>query len=262
MKKRLRPIAKDCLRLLSRTRLPRLDGELRLAGLVKPVQVLRDEWGVPHIYAENLPDLCFAQGFVHAQDRLWQMEFNRRLVAGRLAEVLGPVVVNLDRWMRTLTMRRVAEYEVSLLSEDVRSFLQAYANGLNVCMAQQRPPVEFTLLRYRPEPWTIANSLSWIKMMSWSLSVNWEAELLRARLIARLGPELAAELEQHHLQRWPYILPPDVNYSTSALQRSKLHTKPGHLPVPHPMMGWAATTGSSLESGLIPANPSWLTICT
>ena len=214
MKNSLRPFASDCLRLFSRSRLPRLDGQLRLAGLAKPVRVLRDEWGVPHIYAENLTDLFFTQGFVHAQDRLWQMEFNRRLTAGRLAEVLGATVVDIDRWTRTLTIRRVAEYEVSLLSKEVRGFLQAYANGVNVCMAQQRRPIEFTLLRYKPEPWTIADSLSWIKMMSWSLSVNWEAELLRAQLIARLGPELAAELEPPHLQRWPYVLSPDIDYST------------------------------------------------
>jgi len=166
MQKRMKPFTITLLRLLSRTRLPRLDGELRLAGLEKPVHLWRDSWGVPHIYADNLHDLFFAQGFAHAQDRLWQMEFNRRLVAGRLAEILGQDAVGLDRWMRTLTMRRVAEYEVSLLSIEAHGFLQAYANGVNVCMVHQRRPIEFTLLRYKPEPWSIADSLSWIKMMS------------------------------------------------------------------------------------------------
>jgi penicillin amidase len=249
----LKSVANQCLRLYARNRLPRLDGQLQLAGLGRPAQILRDEWGVPHIYAESLKDLCFAQGFAHAQDRLWQMEFNRRLASGRLAEIFGPVAVQVDRWVRTLTIRRVAEFEVSLLSTEVRDLLQAYANGVNVCMAQQRLPIEFSLLRFRPRPWTIADSLSWIKMMSWSLSVNWEAELLRAKLIARLGPEMAADLEPLHLQRWPYILPPELNDATlgaSALetaQRGRLYMGPS----PYDGLGsnnWAIA-GERTQSG-------------
>src|SRR5512140_901405 len=99
---------------------PRYKGSLRMKGLSAPVEVLRDPWGVPHIYAKNTPDLVFAQGFIHAQERLWQMDFNRRLVSGRLSEILGPVSVPLDRWMRTLTMRRVAESEVDLLQGESR----------------------------------------------------------------------------------------------------------------------------------------------
>ena len=137
------------LHLLGRSRLPRLDGALSLAGLQAPVEILRDEWGIPHIYAANESDLWFAQGFVHAQERLFQMDFNRRLVAGRLSEVIGAESLPVDRWMRILTMRRVAEFEVSLLSEAVRNALQAYANGINAFLAQGRLPLEFSLLRYR-----------------------------------------------------------------------------------------------------------------
>ncbi|OGO33767.1 MAG: hypothetical protein A2W35_12465 [Chloroflexi bacterium RBG_16_57_11] len=247
------PIASRFFRLISRTRLPRLDGEMRLAGLSKPVEIRRDEWGVPHIHAENLPDLFFSQGFVHAQDRLWQMEFNRRLVAGRLAEILGPVVVDVDRWVRILTMRRVAEYEVNLLSPEVAGYLQAYANGVNVCMSRQRLPIEFSLLRHRPEPWTIADSISWIKMMSWSLSVNWEAELTRSLLVARLGPELAAELEPLHLQRWPYVLPPDVDYSRIGLAALEIARKARPFMGPSPYDGLGSNnwvlSGERTQSG-------------
>jgi penicillin amidase len=239
VKKKPKPIAANFLRLVSRTRLPRLDGELRLSGLAKLVRILRDDWGVPHIYAENLPDLFFAQGFAHAQDRLWQMEFNRRLVAGRLAEILGPVAVDLDRWVRILTMRRVAEYEVNLLSDDAKKLLQSYANGINLCMLRQRLPIEFTLLRYRPEPWIIADTLSWIKMMSWSLSVNWEAELLRSQLVARLGFEQAADLEPGQLKRWPNILPPGLDYTkigTAALDTAEM-LRPFTGPSPYNGLG-------------------------
>ena len=172
----------------ARTKLAQVDGKLQLQGLRAPVEVIRDRWGVPHIYASNVPDALFAQGFVHAQDRLWQMEFNRRLVAGRLAEVLGATPLPVDRWMRILGMRRVAEAEVALLRPDVRAEVDAYVAGINAFIARGKLPIEFTLLRYRPEPWRVADSLSWAKMMSWSLSINWETEMLRAQLIARLGP--------------------------------------------------------------------------
>ncbi len=166
---------------------PRYKGKLSLKGLSAPVEILRDRWGVPHIYAKTTADVLFAQGFVHAQERAWQMDFNRRLVAGRLSEILGPVAVPLDRWMRTLTMRRVAESEVALLDAETRSLLEAYAAGVNACLAREPLPLECRLLNFQPEPWIVADSLAWVKMMAWNLSVNWETEILRARLIAKLG---------------------------------------------------------------------------
>ncbi len=161
------------LHTLGRARGPKLQGNLHLEGLRASVEVIRDRWGVPHIYARDVHDLLFAQGFVHAQDRLWQMDFQRRVVAGRLAEVLGPAALPSDRGMRILGLRRVAEAEVDLLNADARGELEAYADGVNACIADQPLPVEFTLLRYHPEPWTPADSLSWAKMLSWSLSANW-----------------------------------------------------------------------------------------
>ena len=210
----------------ARTKLAQTDGTLQLQGLHAPVEVIRDHWGAPHIYASNVPDALFAQGFVHAQDRLWQMEFNRRLVAGRLAEVLGATPLPVDRWMRILGMRRVAEAEVALLRPDVRAEVDAYVAGINAFIARGKLPIEFTLLRYRPEPWRVGDSLSWAKMMAWSLSINWETELLRAQLIARLGPERAAELEPPPFDRCPTIasledLTGFGNLSGLALQRAE-----------------------------------------
>ncbi len=209
---------------LSRRSLPQTDGTLRLAGLEGPVEVIRDRWGVPHIYARSSRDLAFAQGYVHAQDRPWQMDFSRRLVAGRLSEVLGAVTLPVDQWIRILGLRRVAEDEVRLLDDGSRAEVEAYAAGVCARIAQRRLPVEFTLLAYRPEPWTIADSLSWSKMMAWTLSVNWESELLRAHLIARLGPQLAAALEPAYPSQCPYVVPPGVDYSaigTSAEERAR-----------------------------------------
>jgi penicillin amidase len=185
--------------LILKRPLARTSGTIRLEGLNDEVEILRDRWGVPHIYAAGEHDLLFAQGFTHAQDRLWQMDLWRRLVAGRLSEVMGDLTVPVDRWIRTLSMRRVAEQEARQLSAESRSLLEAYAAGVNARIAQGRLPVEFTILRYKPEPWTPADTLAWIKYMSWGLSVNWESELLRAQLIQLLGPELAAELEADQL---------------------------------------------------------------
>jgi penicillin amidase len=204
--------------------LPQTRGNLKINGLIDPVEVIRDHWGIPHIYARNETDLMFAQGFVHAQDRLWQMDFQRRVVAGRLSEILGEVALPLDRWMRILVMRRAAERDAPLIPPDAQALLDAYTTGINACIALGRYPIEFTLLRYQPEPWTVVDSLSWAKMMAWTLSANWETELLRAQLIARLGPERVAELEPDTSTDEPYIIPPGTDYSTvgnTASQRAE-----------------------------------------
>ena len=210
--------------LLFRRPLPKKSGEVVLTGLNSPVEVYRDSWGIPHIYAQTQQDLFFAQGFVHAQDRLWQMDFNRRMVRGRLSEILGDVALPLDRWMRTLGMYRPVEHEYQLLSEDTRQLLQAYAEGVNARLLQGNLPVEFKLLRFRPEPWTPLDTLTWTKMMAWTLSVNWESEILRAQLIQRVGPVKAAELDMHAHALPPYVIPAGVDYSkigVEALRRAE-----------------------------------------
>jgi len=208
---------------LFRRPLPKRSGRIEINGLSGPVEILRDKWGVPHLYAPNEQDIYFAQGFIHAEERLWQMEFNRRLVAGRVSEILGEPAVNLDRWMRTLGMRITATKEAELLESHTRSILEAYSKGVNARIGRGRLPVEFNLLRFKPEPWSIIDSIAWSKMMAWNLSVNWEAELLRSMLIEKLGPEKAAELEPGYFEQWPLVVPPGVKYSqigTSALNRS------------------------------------------
>ncbi len=197
--------------------LPKAKGRLALAGLEAPVDILRDRWGVPHIYAQSSGDLFFAQGFVHAQERLWQMDFHRRLVAGRLSEILGAVSLPLDRWMRTLGLQRAAAAQQNTVDALSRQVLESYAAGVNTqiqsASRKSSLPVEFLLLHYQPEPWTVLDSLGWAKMMAWNLSVNWETEILRARLIARLGPEKAAELEPLDFEQGPRVIPPGIDYS-------------------------------------------------
>ena len=166
-----------------RQSLPAWEGEVQVRGLAAPVEILRDRFGVPHIFARSERDAHFALGFVHAQDRLWQMEMNRRTGSGRLSEVLGPRALEADRFLRTLGVRRAAQANLAHLDDETRSNLDAYAAGVNAFIGT-RPvlPPEFLITSVTPEAWTPADSLSWLKMMAWDLGGNWRNELLRMRL--------------------------------------------------------------------------------
>jgi penicillin G amidase len=169
--------------LYARQSLPRAEGEIALPGLGASAEVLRDAHGVPHIFAASIEDAHFALGFVHAQDRLWQMEMNRRIGSGRLAEILGPGALDTDRFMRTLGLRRVAEANLERYDAHTRQLLGAYAAGVNAFLGT-RPvlPPEFWILGVSPEPWTPADSVVWTKVMALDLGGNWRSEVLRMRL--------------------------------------------------------------------------------
>ena len=181
---------------LWRRPLPTINGRLKLNGLHDRVEIIRDEWGVPHIYAHNDEDVFFAQGFVHAQDRLWHMELNRRLPSGRLAEIVGEIAFSTDKLMRIVGLQRAAKNDWMHASEETVIALNAYARGVNAFLEthQNKLPLEFTLLRFKPEPWRPLDSLVWIKMMAWGQGLNWDAELLRAAILNKLGPERTAQL--------------------------------------------------------------------
>ncbi|MFC4532382.1 penicillin acylase family protein [Sphaerisporangium dianthi] len=168
---------------------PRLDGELRLPGLSAQVTVLRDGHGIPQIYASTPRDLFMAQGYVHAQDRFWEMDFRRKTTAGRLSELFGASTLEVDKVVRTLGWRRTAERELPLLDPRTRQALADYAGGVNAWMRQHEgfadKSLEYAVLKltngsYTPEPWTPADSLAWLKAMAWDLRSNMDDELERA----------------------------------------------------------------------------------
>ncbi len=177
-----------------RASLPQTEGALELAALNAPVEVLRDADGIVTIRAQSEHDAAVALGFVHAQDRLWQMDLMRRLGAGRLSELMGPSALGTDRYMRTLGLYRVAEANAGHLSRPARALFEAYAAGVNAVIADPglTRPVEFHLLEfpfgYEPEPWRVADSLVWGRLMALRLSGNWRSELSRARLARHLTP--------------------------------------------------------------------------
>ncbi len=187
---------------------PTLNGELRLECLDGTAEVLRDRYGIPHIYAENDADLFRALGFTHAQDRLWQMEQNRRTAKGELSEAFGPAALDADRFSRIVGFRRAAEKELAALDPGTRQVVDWYVEGVNAFIDSHpgRLAAEFNLLRLTPAPWSAVDTLACSKMMAWSLSVNWESELVRLQLAHRLGAIRAADLEPDYPADAPVIL--------------------------------------------------------
>jgi penicillin amidase len=187
------------LRLRSATvaALPALDGDLHLAGLSAPVTVRRDAHGVPHIDAASVDDLFVAQGYVTAQDRLWQMDLYRRNANGELAEILGSSMVKHDKTQRVLLIRNTARRIYANLPATDRARLDDYARGVNLFIAQNQAtlPPEFRLLGYRPQPWSGADSVSVGLGMVQMLDTHWETKLSRERVAAKLNnPKLEADL--------------------------------------------------------------------
>jgi penicillin amidase len=190
-----------------------VDGTLAVAGLQRPVQILRDQFGIPQIYAESADDLFFAQGYVHAQDRLWQMELNRRTGRGTLSAIFGESTLWLDRYVRIMGLRRAAEQELAQLPSESRAVLDAYARGVNAYMTQYsgRLPVEFTIFQLQPAPWEPLDTLIWGKVMSWNLSWNGELETLSAQIIKQAGPAAAQQLLPPYADGAPLRIPPEVD---------------------------------------------------
>ncbi|HET9838233.1 MAG TPA: penicillin acylase family protein [Candidatus Angelobacter sp.] len=199
----------------ARSSLAQMDGTVSLSGLQSPVSVIRDEHGVPHLTAANLQDLFFAQGYVTAQDRLWQMDLTRRAVAGEMAEIfpassspappVGRVTgkprprqtwVDYDKQQRIMRLRFVSERVVAQLPPRDRAFFEAYAKGVNAYIDEHRDnlPIEFRVLSYMPRPWTATDSLLIGIGMSQLLNPQFETEYWREKLAARLSPELMADL--------------------------------------------------------------------
>jgi penicillin amidase len=187
---------------------PKLEGKLAAPFLDAPVEILRDKHGVPHVYAQSEADLFRAQGWLHAQERMWQMEQARRIAAGRLAELFGAPALDADRFCRIIGFRRAAEAELPTLDADTRRVLDWYSAGVSAYIADHpgRLAAEINLLRVNVEPWTAVDTLACAKATAWSMSINWESELTRLRLLQELDPYLAAELDPDYPEKNPLIM--------------------------------------------------------
>jgi penicillin amidase len=219
-----------------RQSLPVVSGTVTVRGLSGAVDVIRDRDAVPHIFATSKPDALFGLGYAHAQDRLWQMEFQRRIGHGRLSEIFGEAALSQDRFLRTVGFGRAARAAWERLPADARRDIEAYVAGVNAFLdthhGRHLPP-EFTLLRFEPEPWTGADVLVWIKMMAWDLSANYSSELLRHDLAAKVGPEGLAAL-----------MPPYPVNGLSVITNRGSAPDPGSTSQPERPSGLRRTTGS------------------
>jgi penicillin amidase len=200
-----------------RTSLPQTDGNATIAGLRGQVDIIRDANAVPHIFAANEHDAFFALGYVHAQDRLFQMELMRRVGSGRLAEIVGATAVGIDRYIRTMGIPQIAAANFEGMSADGRATLQAYADGVNAWLANRSGalPPEFVLLRFEPEPWKPTDSLLWSRLMALRLGRNQRTELVRvlaARALEanRLPATLLDELWPQPPENGPATIPDAV----------------------------------------------------
>lgn len=196
---------------LTRGPLPKHDGEISVEGLHDTVEILRDEWGVPHIYAKNMHDLFFAQGFTLAQDRWWQMEFWRHIGSGRIEETTGrdDDLLEADILIRTLGWRELAEQEVELCDEETMAYLQAFADGVNAYITSRNYgdlALEYSVLRLvgkriHIEPWTPVDSLVWGKVMAWDLTRGGNVEEIRMTIYELIGQEMT---DQWMTPTWPF----------------------------------------------------------
>ena len=174
--------------------LPNQRGSVTLNALTNDVEIVRDGYGAPHIFAPDWRNAYVALGYLHAQDRMWQMELMRRAGAGRLSEVVGDATIKADRLMRTLGLYSAAHDSYFALSGRVQAALTAYAAGVNAFIAEDNLPLEFRLLGFKPEPWQPADSLVWMKLMAYQLGGSWRDEITAARLTAHITPEQAGYL--------------------------------------------------------------------
>ena len=192
-----------------------------MSGLNYPVDIYRDSYGIPNIYAQTTHDLFFAQGYVHAQDRFWQMDFWRHIGAGRLSEMFGKTQLETDTFLRTLGWARIAQQELNSMSTDEQALLQAYADGVNAYLADHKGAalsLEYAVLKlltpgYSPEAWQLVNTLTWGKVMAWDLSSQGETEIERAVLLKLLTPQQIAEIFPPYPADHPTVVP---NFSISA----------------------------------------------
>ncbi|NHJ02913.1 MAG: penicillin acylase family protein [Candidatus Heimdallarchaeota archaeon] len=207
---------------LSKRRLPIVNGKLTVSGLHDEVEIIRDKWGVPHIRAKTDYDLFFAQGFVHAQDRLWQLEQNKRVAKGQLSEIIGDLALDTDRTALTFGFARSGKADWELLGDEIKRALTAYADGINAYMRHptSKLPLEFTLLRFKPELWTPEDSLAISRLMVWQLSHAWYGEIIKSKIIEKIGEKHAKELEFIYPEDNPATLPTGIEFNLLNIDKS------------------------------------------
>ena len=193
---------------------------MTVAGLSASVEIVRDADAIPHIFASTKLDALYGLGYAHAQDRLWQMEFQRRIGHGRLSEIFGAATLPQDRFLRTVGFGRAAQTAWATLPQGARQQIDAYVAGVNAFLLTHHGrelPLEFRLLRFEPDPWTGADVLVWVKMMAWDLSKNYALELLRQDIVSVVGKDRMADLmSPYPIDGLSVLSPRDMSWTGTA----------------------------------------------
>ena len=241
---------------------PQTEGNLTIPGLSETVEIIRDPMGVPHIYASNEHDLFMAQGFVHAQDRFFQMDLSRHIGAGRLAEMFGESQVETDIFLRTMGWTRLAQEEIKSFDTNMLDILQAYTDGVNAYLVDHQGAelsFEYVLLGvlspdYDPEPWELSHTLTWAKVMAFDLSGNgsgWQ-DLTRAKMYKQLGVEKAEEISPAYPSKHPFIVSEPSSGELPHDHVSDITVdQPGPDPTSSPLISW-------INTGPIFGSNSWV----
>jgi len=196
---------------LVRREVPPNNATVLLTGLEQPVEVLFDQYGVPHAYGHSDKDMLRVLGYLHARDRLWQLDLLRRAASGELSEILGESLYNFDVFQRVIGLRRTAQKLKQSLDKEALQTIQAYCDGINAFIesAHKYPSIEFRILGYRMKPWTPEDVMTLARQTGWDLSGNWNTEVLRAAVAAERGQEAMWSILPKHRDPGPYIIPPD-----------------------------------------------------
>ena len=229
--------------------LPVVNGTIDVAGITAPVEIIRDAGAIPHIFGATRRDTLFGLGYVHAQDRLWQMEFQRRIGFGRLSEIFGAATVAQDRFLRTVGFGRAARAAWERLPSDIRGDIDAYCTGVNEFLGTHHGsalPPEFSVLRFEPEPFTGPDVIVWAKMMAWDLSANYSMELLRHDLSARVGAERMAQLLPPYPADGLSIIGSPPTHAHEIVSKT---TAEDRLREPLSQGTWTASFASALDGG-------------
>ncbi len=254
------------MRFQIRKSFPLTEGTIRLPELSAPVDVFRDSYGVPDIDAGNDHDLFVAFGYAQAQDRLWQMDMNRRIGMGRLSEIVGDATVPFDRMFRIVGIMRSAEEAERRLPPRLRERLQWYADGVNAYIREYRGryPVEFDFLRYEPEPWRPLHSLVVCKLLAWELNLSWWTDLTYGALVERVGLDRTMEIYPGYPSDVPPEVPAEVWKGYAALRGSYLATArmyaeaTGRASASGGSNAWAVAPSKSARASVILANDTHL----
>ena len=192
--------------------LPQYEGEVNVAGISDRVEIYRDTMAVPYILAKTEEDAAFALGYIHAQERLFQMDLVRRAGAGRLSEILGSDALIFDRMLRTVGIKKTSEKTIKIVKPEVLELLNAYSAGVNQYLkdAKGKFPVEFDILGYDPYEWKPEDCIIISKMMSWELNISWWADISFTQLIQKLGEEKVKEILPIWQENAPYVIPPEI----------------------------------------------------